>query len=71
MPLNSDEDTMRDEYDFSGGIRGKYVDRLKEGSNVVLISPDLAEKFPSEASVNEALRELLRIREQQVDANAG
>lgn len=69
--MNSDEDTMRDEYDFSGGVRGKYVDRLKEGSNVVLISPDLSEKFPSEAAVNEALRELLRIREQQANSNAG
>jgi hypothetical protein len=62
---------MRDEYDFSGGVRGRYVDRLKEGSNVVLISPDLSEKFPSEEAVNEALRELLRIREQQADTNAG
>ena len=69
--MNSDEDTMRDEYDFSGGVRGKYVERLKEGSNVVLISPDLSEKFPSEAAVNEALRELLRIREQQAESSAG
>jgi len=69
--MNSDEDTMRDEYDFSGGIRGKYVERLKEGSNVVLISPELSEKFPNEAAVNDALRELLRIREQQAEANAG
>lgn len=69
--MNSDEDTMRDEYDFSGGVRGKYVERLKEGSNVVLISPDLSEKFPSEAAVNEALRELLRIREQKAESSAG
>ena len=69
--MNSDEDTMRDEYDFSGGVRGKYVERLKEGSNVVLISPDLSEKFPSEAAVNDALRELLRIREQRAETNAG
>ena len=69
--MNSDEDTMRDEYDFSGGVRGKYVERLKEGSNVVLISPELCEKFPSEAAVNEALRELLRIREKQAEASAG
>jgi hypothetical protein len=69
--MNSDEDTMRDEYDFSGGVRGKYVDRLREGSNVVLISPDLAEKFPTEAAVDAALRELLRIREQQAESNSG
>lgn len=69
--MNSDEDTMRDEYDFSGGVRGKYVERLKEGSNVVLISPDLSEKFPNEDAVNDALRELLRIRDQQAETNAG
>jgi len=69
--MNSDEDTMRDEYDFSRGIRGKYIERLKEGSNVVHISPELSEKFPTEAAVNEALRELLRIREQRADSTSG
>ena len=68
--MNSDEDTMRDEYDFSGGVRGKYVERLKEGSNVVLIPPDLSENFPSEAAVNEALRELLQTRRQQAETSA-
>jgi hypothetical protein len=62
---------MRDEYDFSGGIRGQYIERLKEGSNVVLISPESSEKFPTESAVNEALRELLRIREQQVESTSG
>ena len=69
--MNSDEDTMRDEYDFSGGVRGKYIERLKDGSNVVLISPELSEKFPTEAAVNEALRELLRIRERRADSTSG
>lgn len=69
--MNSDEDSMRDEYDFSLGIRGKYIERLKEGSNVVLISPELSERFPTEAAVNEALRELLRIREQQAESTSG
>lgn len=69
--MNSDEDTMRDEYDFSHGVRGKYIERLKEGSNVVLIAPELSEKFPTETAVNEALRELLRIREQRADSTSG
>jgi len=60
----SDEaDDMRSEYDFAampGGVRGKHVRRLREqGSNVVLLDPDVAEAFPSEASVNEALRGVL------------
>ena len=50
---------MRDEYDFSKGVRGKYADRYKEGTNLVLLDPDVAKAFPSAKSVNEALRRLL------------
>lgn len=52
---------MREEYDFSGGVRGKYVDRYRRGINVVLIDPELAEAFPDSKSVNEALRALVAI----------
>ena len=52
---------MRAEYDFSKGVRGKYYRRLaKEGSNVVLLEPDVAKAFPDSASVNEALRVVLK-----------
>lgn len=57
-----DDDDLRPEYDFSsmkGGIRGKYVTRLKKGANLVLVEPDVAEAFPSDAAVNEALRGVL------------
>ena len=50
---------MRREYDFAsmkGGVRGKYVKRLRAGTNVVLIEPELTEAFPTAAAVNEALR---------------
>ncbi len=50
-----------DEYDFSKGIRGKYAQRHAAGSNVVVISPDVAEFFPDSESVNEALRMLVKI----------
>jgi hypothetical protein len=40
-------DTMRDEYDFSGGVRGKYASRFARGSNVVVLKPDVAEAFPT------------------------
>jgi len=52
---------MRAEYDFSGGVRGKYVDEYRRGTNVVLLDPDLAEAFPDSKSVNEALRALVAI----------
>ena len=52
---------MREEYDFSGGVRGKYVDRYRRGVNVALIDPELAEAFPDSKSVNDALRALVAI----------
>ena len=56
---------MRAEYDFdySKAVRGKYYKRLlKEGSNVVVLERDVAKAFPDSASVNEALRSVLRSR---------
>jgi hypothetical protein len=56
-------DNMRPEYDFAsmnGGIRGKHYQEYRKGSNVVLLQPDVAEAFPSEEAVNEALRGILK-----------
>jgi hypothetical protein len=56
------EDELRPEYDLSqlkGGIRGKYYQQAKEGTNLILIDPNLSQAFPDEASVNRALRLLL------------
>ena len=52
---------MLNEYDFSKGVRGKYAKRFAKGSNVVVLSPDVAIVFPDSASVNEALRALIKI----------
>lgn len=52
---------MLDEHDFSKGVRGKYVDRFKGGSNIIVLSPDVAEVFTDSESVNEALRTLIKI----------
>jgi hypothetical protein len=52
---------MLDEYDFSKGVRGKYAKRFAEGTNLVLLAPDLAKVFPDSDAVNEALRTLVRI----------
>jgi hypothetical protein len=57
-------DELRREYDLPklrGGIRGKYTARYRAGSNIVLLSPDVAEHFPDDRSVNAALRRLIRI----------
>ena len=51
---------MVPEYDFSKGVRGKYAKRYAAGSNVVVLSPDVAKKFPDSDSVNKALRTLVR-----------
>jgi hypothetical protein len=52
---------IRAEYDFSGGVRGKYAVQYQRGTNVVLLEPELAEAFPDSKSVNDALRALLSI----------
>ena len=51
---------MRAEYDFSHGVRGKYAKRYAEGSNVVVLDPDVAEHFKTSEDVNRALRELAK-----------
>lgn len=53
------DDEMRPEYDLRGGVRGKYYERYKQGTNVVLLEPDLAKVFRDSATVNEALRRYL------------
>ena len=49
---------MRDEYDFTKGVRGKYARRYAEGTNLVLLDADVAKAFPSATTVNDALRKL-------------
>jgi len=66
------EDELRPEYDFStmaGGVRGKYVERYRAGTNLVLLDSDIAEAFPTDTSVNEALRLLLQIAQRQQSKN--
>jgi hypothetical protein len=57
----ADEDTMRPEYDFRGGIRGKYAARYRAGANVVVLDPDVAAAFGTSEAVNRALRALLEV----------
>jgi len=62
--MKNDPD-MLEEYDFTGGVRGKYAKRYAQGTNVVVIDPDVAEYFPDNESVNEALRSLTAIIKRQ------
>ena len=64
--ISSDpEDELRPEYDLTellkGGERGKYAERYRAGTNVVVLAPDVARAFPTEEAVNEALRLVMRM----------
>ena len=64
-PTNDSDQDMLPEYDFSGGVRGKYVDRFPKGCNAVVLDPDVAEVFTDSESVNQALRALVHIIQNQ------
>ena len=60
MKLKVKEPEMRPQYDFSGGVRGKYYQRYMESSNVVVLEPDVHRRFRNSSAVNKALRSLIR-----------
>lgn len=62
--MQKDRD-MLEEYDFSKGIEGKYAKKFAEGTNVVVIEPDIVKFFPDHDSVNQALRSLSEIIKKQ------
>lgn len=65
---NEMEDELRSEYDFSQmkrGVRGKYIERYRTGTNLVLLDPDVAQAFPNEIAVNDALRMLIQVAQRQ------
>jgi hypothetical protein len=67
-PKKQKADELRQEYDLSrlkDGVRGKYAARFSAGTNLVLLSPDVAKHFPDERSVNAALRTLIRTTNRQ------
>ena len=59
-------DDMRPEYDFTGGVRGKFYKQYMKGTNVVLLDPDVADVFPDSQTVNEVLRVLAQLAKRQV-----
>ena len=66
--IDNQDDEMRPEYDLSrltGRVRGKYVERYREGTNLVLLESDVREAFPDADAVNEALRMLMKVARRQ------
>lgn len=65
-PRTEVREELRPEYDLrdllKSGVRGKYAQRYRAGTNLVLLAPDVAKAFPDAASVNEALRLVMRLR---------
>ena len=66
MSQQPEDDDLLPEYDFTGAVRGKYYERYRQGTNVVLLEPDVAQAFKDSASVNRALRLLLDLAQQEV-----
>ena len=60
---------MREEYDFSGGVRGKHFRAYSQGTNLVPLDQDVAKAFPDAAAVNQALRMLVQLAKQQVQSD--
>jgi hypothetical protein len=66
MNQEPEQDTLREEYDFSGGVRGKHFAAYRQGTNLVLLEPDVAKIFKNSAAVNSALRMLAKLAREQV-----
>jgi len=62
-----DDDEMLDEYDFTDGVRGKYVDMVAASEHVVVLAPDVAAVFSDSEAVNDALRGLIPVIRKQAD----
>jgi len=61
MKKSKHKESMRKEYDFSSGVRGKYARLYARGTNVVVLTPEVAKIFPDSKAVNDALKSLVNI----------
>ena len=69
MSKITEENEMRPEYDFSAGTRGKHYRAYQQGTNVVLLEPEIAEVFKDSESVNHALRMLMDLAGNELKRN--
>jgi hypothetical protein len=70
MKRSPNDPDILEEYDFSGGVRGKYAKQYAEGANVFVGAPDFAEYFPGHDDVNDALGSLVAIIKAQQKAKS-
>jgi len=70
MKVMPNDPDMLKEYDFGSGVKGKYAKKYAEGTNVVIIDPDVAQYFSDHDSVNEALRSLVPIMKRHAKKKA-
>lgn len=68
---NEDPRDVRPEYDFAGGVRGRYADQFPGGVTLAQIDPDVAEAFPSSQAINDALRSMLAARQRRSHQGRG
>ena len=66
-----DSDSLRGEYDFSDGVRGKHYEAYRAGENVVILEPDVADVFKDSTAVNKALRAIAQVACDHADTAAG
>jgi hypothetical protein len=69
MNETTESDEMRPEYDFSGGVRGNHHAAYQQGTNVILLEPDIAKVFRDSAAVNHALRMLINLAGNELARN--
>jgi hypothetical protein len=69
MNQKPDTDDIRPEYDFSGGVRGKHHKAYREGTNIVVLDPEVARVFRDSDAVNRALRMLIDLADEEVQRN--
>lgn len=69
MSKTTEPDDIKPEYDFSGGVRGKHHRAYQQGTNLLLLDPDIAEVFKDSEAVNWALRLLMTLASGEVKRN--
>ena len=69
MNQKRDDDEMRPEYDFAGGVRGKHHQAYRGATNIVILDPEVARVFRDSAAVNRALRMLIDLADEEVQRN--
>ena len=69
MGKTIEKNDLRPEYDFSGGVRGKHYKAFREGTNLVLLDPDIAKVFKDSEAVNHALRLLIELAGKETERN--